>query len=99
MVEKQTAVEVEQDDEKDAVESFVRVEKQTQELNAKIDEISESDVIPSTSSYIPFPASTQELRKYRPNLNHYQMAKPAADEMSSSVADSRKSSGKNRARR
>ena len=105
MVEKQTAVEIDQYDENETVESFVRVEKQCQETNTTSEtqaiKKSESVIISSTSSHIPFPSSAQELRKYRPSLS-YQVAKGASDELSarpSSVADSRKSAGTSRAKR
>ena len=69
--------------------SAVYAEKQVQEEPSALKK-SESVVIPSTSDYIPFPASTQELREYKPSL-HSQvllMKNEATLRAPSSVTDS-----------
>jgi hypothetical protein len=90
VVEEQKAEELEQEEVVQTQSaSTVYAEKQTQDESVSLKK-SESIVIPSTSDYIPFPASTQELREYKPSLHSQvlMMKNETARRPPSSVTDS-----------
>lgn len=96
VVEKQTAIEVDQGDSTVAQSQVRAVASHQQPSTATFTSTLEDDVrdvesivIPSSSSYVPFPSSTGGLRAYRPAFTH--SATPSiGSKMSSSNTRSKK---------
>lgn len=87
-VEQQLAEEVEQ--EESQAEDTVRVERESVFIHeeAIVNSKNGESKIPSSSTYVPFPSNTRELREYKPSLHSQILMKSAATRPPSSVADS-----------